>query len=388
MVDNGARSDEVSVKKRGQDEALRSALIGLISVLVCFLFLLCSYSLSGVSKKTEHALAKTSTVTHLILSSGCGKPAPFPPGLSENETIRSGGFERMYRLHLPSGYRNTILQPLVLNFHGHGSTATHQEQLTKLSLLADQQDFIAVYPQGMVGPDDATGWATGPGHDPHVNDVLFVSDLLNSLQARLCIDPARIYAMGFSNGGGMVNLLAAKLSGRIAAFASVSGSYYPVPGGYSVVRAVPWLEIHGTGDRVVPYNGSLSKDYESVTKWLLNWVQRDHCNNRPDIFLRQKTVMGEQWLGCRGGVAIIHYRILNEGHTWPHVLFDERIQKKWRQVTATALIWQFFKNHPMVVRQVSNSKRDTYVVSQEIHDMDSSCNDHCRSGTDSAGNIF
>jgi len=388
VVGNGVRSDKVSLKKRGPNKALRTTLIGLISVLVCGLLLICSYSPSGMSKKTNHALAKTSIVTHPIVSSGCGKPAPFSPGSSENETIRSGGFARLFRLHLPSGYRNNTPQPLVLNFHGHGSTATQQEHLTKLSILADQQDFIAVYPQGMVGPDNTTGWATGPAHDPHANDVLFVSDLLNSLQARLCIDPTRIYAMGFSNGGGMVNLLAAQLSGRIAAFASISGSYYPVPGGYHVVRSVPLLEIHGTGDRVVPYNGSVSKDYESVTKWLLSWVQRDNCNNRPDIFLRQKTIIGEQWLGCRDGVAIIHYRILNEGHIWPHMLFDEQIQKKWCQVTAAALIWQFFKNYPMVVRQVSNLKRDTYVFGQEIHSLDSSCNDYYGSGTDRAGNIF
>jgi polyhydroxybutyrate depolymerase len=304
-------------------------------------------------------------VTYPILSTGCGKPAPFSPGLSKNETLKSGGFVRLYRLHLPSGYRNNMPQPLVLNFHGHGSTAAHQEQLTQLSLLADQQHFIAAYPQGMVGPDHATGWATGPVHYPHVNDVLFVNDLLNSLQSRLCIDPARIYAMGFSNGGGMVNLLAARLSGRIAAFASVSGSYYPVSGGYHVVRPVSLLEIHGTGDQVVPYNGSKSKDYAPVTKWLLSWVQRDHCNNRPDAFLKQQTILGEQWQGCKDGAAIIHYRILHEGHIWPHVLFAEQVQKQWHHVTATNLIWQFFEQHPMTALQASDMRLSKPAVTSD-----------------------
>jgi polyhydroxybutyrate depolymerase len=304
--------------------------------------------------RVNGTITDTNVITSSIPGSGCGKPAPFARGLSENETIISGGYERLYRMHLPIDYSSSAPQPLVLNFHGHGSNAAIQEKITKLSQLADQQDFIAVYPQGMIGPDHHSGWATGPTWDPHVNDVLFVSDLLNHLQTSLCINPLRIYAMGFSNGGGMVNLLAAHMAGRIAAFASVAGSYYPVAGGYHPVRAVPFLEIHGTGDQVVPYAGSSAKDYASVTSWLLSWVQKDHCNNHPDIFLRQKTMIGEQWLGCKAGATIIHYRILHAGHIWPHVLFSEQISKKWYRVSATDLIWQFFLAHPLAGSEVKN----------------------------------
>lgn len=323
-------------------------LLALMATLSLALLLVTSCSLP---QQLNRSTAGSDMITIPVPSSGCSKPAPFAPGLSMNGTIISGGYERQYRIHLPAGYHSSVLQPLVLNFHGHGSTAAVQEKLTKLSSLADQQDFIAVYPQGMIGPDLHSGWATGPAWNPRVDDVLFVSDLLNRLQAGLCIDPSRIYAMGFSNGGGMTNLLAARMAGRIAAFASVSGSYYPVPGGYHPARPVPLLEIHGTADQTVPYNGSILRDYSSVTSWLLNWVQRNRCNNRPDIFLQQKTVIGEQWLGCQGGAAVIHYRILHEGHIWPRVLFREQWQKKWCSVTATTLIWQFFQEHPMVGRQ-------------------------------------
>jgi polyhydroxybutyrate depolymerase len=261
----------------------------------------------------------------------------------------SGGYVRAYRLHLPSGYRDNVKQALVLNFHGHGSTATGQEKLTQLSRLADQQDFIAVYPQGIIGPDHRSGWSTGPIWDPHVNDVLFASDLLNQLQAELCVDPLRIYAMGFSNGGGMTNPLAARMAGRIAAFASVSGSYYPVAGGYHPPRPVPLLEIHGTADQIVPYNGDRAKDYASVTRWLLGWVQRDHCSSRPDIFLKQRTMLGEEWESCQSGAVIIHYRILHEQHVWPSVLFMEETPHGIRLVSATALIWRFFQHHPMPI---------------------------------------
>jgi polyhydroxybutyrate depolymerase len=311
----------------------------------------------------HNAIADT-LITSPIASSGCGKPAPFSPGLSENQTISSGGYERLYRIHLPSGYRSTMPRPLVLNFHGHDSTAAAQERLTKLSVLADQDDFLAVYPQGMIGPDNQSGWATGPAWDPQVNDVLFVSDLLNRLQAQFCIDPLRIYAMGFSNGGGMTNLLATQLAGRIAAFASISGSYFLTGDNYHPARAVSFLEMHGTADTVVPYNGSHAKDYSPVTNWLLQWVQRDHCSSQSDVFLKLKTMVGMRWLGCQAGATIIHYRILHEGHTWPRVLFPEQLQHTWRFVTATTLIWQFFQDHPMMngVQQQPASKNNQTVL--------------------------
>ena len=343
------------------------AWIGLAGLFVCILLLASSCGLPvksthehlrsqgrpGFSSRIGSLKTGDALIIRPIASSGCGKPAPFTPGLSENEVLTSGGHLRLYRLHLPSGYRDNVPQALVLNFHGHGGTAAGQERLTQLSRLADQQDFIAVYPQGMIGPDHRSGWSTGPVWDPHVNDVLFVSDLLNHLQAELCIDPSRIYAMGFSNGGGMTNLLAARMAGRIAAFASVSGSYYPVAGGYHPLRPVSLLEIHGTADQVVPYNGDRAKDYASVTRWLLGWVQRDHCNNRPDIFLKQRTMLGEEWEGCRAGAVIIHYRIMHEQHVWPTVLFREQTQQGARLVSATVMIWRFFQNHPLRVRPLA-----------------------------------
>jgi polyhydroxybutyrate depolymerase len=207
------------------------AWIGLTGLLTCILLLVSGCGLPaksmqerpryegqpGFSSHIGSLKSSDEVTTQPIASSGCGKPAPFTPGLSENEILTSGGYVRTYRLHLPSGYRDNVEQALVLNFHGHGSAASGQEKMTQLSRLADQQDFIAVYPQGIVGPDRHSGWSTGPIWDPHVNDVLFVSDLLNHLQAELCIDPMRIYAMGFSNGGGMTNLLAARMAGRIMA---------------------------------------------------------------------------------------------------------------------------------------------------------------------------
>src|SRR5437868_3926461 len=241
----------------------------------------CSASSSASPRLAGTPSPETTMITTPIRSAGCGKPAPTPPGSSVIETVLSGGLTRTYLLHVPSGYQANSSEAVILNFHGHSSNAIRQERRSGMSLLADQQGFIAVYPQGVVGPDGRTGWATGLRGRPQVNDVLFVSDLLNHLQSILCIDPLRIYATGFSNGGGMTNVLTCTLAGRLAAFAPVSGSYPPYPGGCHPVRPVPLLEFHGTADRIVPYNGSAGKQYPPILEWLEGCETRDGSNMGP-----------------------------------------------------------------------------------------------------------
>ncbi len=260
-------------------------------------------------------------------------------------SINVSGMTRYYLLHIPFGYRDTVPYPLVLNFHGHGSNARQQQYRTGFSTLADRYHFLVAYPQGVIGPDHHTGWAIGPRWDPHVNDVLFTADLLNRLQATVCVNPARIYVTGFSNGGGMTNLLACKLAGRVAAFASVSGSYPSVPGGCHPARPVPLLEIHGTGDQVVPYGGSLRKGYPPIAFWLQGWVLRDGCSTVPSIFLNKDGLLGEEWT-CRNNAVLIHYRVRGMPHMWPlhYVLYSRGSSLTF---DASNIIWNFFNHYTL-----------------------------------------
>jgi polyhydroxybutyrate depolymerase len=334
-------------------------IVGLLAIALCSLILgSCQAPAAGLSgtaaAKTPVATAPAAPVNSIIDRSipttGCGKPAPIAPGTSANETLISGDLVRVYRLYLPPDYRADQRQALVLNFHGHGSNAARQERYTGFSLLAAQQGFIVVYPQGIVGPDGETGWDSGALLDPRSNDVLFVSDLLNRLQAMLCINPQQIYATGFSNGGGMTARLACELSGRIAAFASVSGSYYPLPGGCHLVRPVPILEFHGTVDRVVPYMGRPWSGLMAVALWLRAWAARDQCTQGPTVFFARAGVTGEEWTRCAGSGTVVHYRIAGGGHTWPGARFNSHalyVGKTTHVISATPLIWQFFQAHPL-----------------------------------------
>lgn len=295
---------------------------------------------------TQPSLLSMGIISVPLASGGCGKPAPVPPGESIQQSITSGDVHRTYLLHLPPDYESGAELPLVLSFHGHASFAGEQEKRTGLSKLADQEGFVAVYPQGLAGNDHQTGWSTAPRRATEVNDVRFVSDLLNQLQTRLCIDPKRIYATGFSNGGGLTNLLACTMAGRIAAFAPVSGSYPPIPyqGGCHPVRPVSLLEIHGNADAIVPYGGN--DRYPPVLLWLDEWAARDGCVNGATTTVQER-ITEIRWSGCRANAEIVHYRISEQGHVWPGDIFVVPGGTARDTMSASQLIWSFFQKHPL-----------------------------------------
>jgi polyhydroxybutyrate depolymerase len=146
----------------------------------------------------------------------------------------------------------------------------------------------------------------------------------------------RIYATGFSNGGGMTILLACRLASRIAAFASVSGAYPPFPGGCHPSRPVPILEIHGTADKIVPYNGTSL--LPTIPDWLAGWAVLDGCHRQPTIFYQSANITGERWTRCSGNVMLEHYRIDGGKHQWP---------KTANGLDATSTIWSFLQDYSL-----------------------------------------
>jgi polyhydroxybutyrate depolymerase len=320
--------------------SLKYGSYGLIAILLCIL--------TGCGTAEKAQAVSTAAQVAVLSGHGCGAPFTPPPATSVNATLLSGGLSRQYRLHIPHTYRSTIKYPLVLSFHGHSGNALMQERISGLSTLAEQKNFVVAYPQGTIGPDHLRGWDTGPRNYPHVDDVRFVNDLIGHLEKTLCIDPHRIYATGFSNGGSLTNILACKLANRIAAVAIVSGGMHPVAGGCTPQRPISLLEFHGTGDHIVPYKGNSANDQEPpIRTWLSQWVERDGCQPAPTPFFKQGNVLGEQWTSCRVHAVVMHYCITGGQHTWPKGSFvDEQGQ---RYASATDLIWHFLQAHSLTM---------------------------------------
>ena len=145
--------------------------------------------------------------------------------------------------------------PLVLCFHGYGGTASGISYTTNFNDVSDTANFIVVYPQGTSLKRkviECWGWTL----DSKIDDVGFISSLLDSLSERYNINQSRIYSTGMSNGGYMSFLLACQLSDRIAAIASVTGSMTPQTYNLCNPQRPIVLQIHGTNDQKVPYKGN------------------------------------------------------------------------------------------------------------------------------------
>jgi polyhydroxybutyrate depolymerase len=290
-------------------------------------------------------------VDALVPTTGCGARPAITPGTTGVATLTvdpaadEGMAVRTYRVHVPAGYNGRQLTPVVLAFHGHGMTAAGMERLTHFSALSDRQGFLAVYPQALpVGPSKAPFWASAGPVVHGIDDVRYVSNLLDALQRAYCVDPRRIYATGFSNGGGMAGYLACVLSRRIAAFAPVAGNVYVIPSACDPGRPVAILDFHGTADRTVPYVKTQSpttagSPLSSIQSWLTQWAARDGCASTPLVFYRNGQLTGMRWSGCQGGVEVVHYREQGARHVWPAPRADG--------LTAAQVIWQFFQAHPL-----------------------------------------
>src|ERR1019366_620949 len=165
-------------------------------------------------------------------------------------SLTSGGYARDSLLHVPSSYDPTKGTMLVVNYHGYSSNAAEQIALTGMNPVSDSKNFIVAYPDGL-----GAGWNAGAccteTQPANVDDVQFTKDLLSLLESQYCIDPARIYATGMSNGGFMSHYLACTMADTFAAVAPVAGVLGVDPSTCPPSRPVPIEDFHGTADAVV-----------------------------------------------------------------------------------------------------------------------------------------
>lgn len=310
---------------------------------------------------TASALASTlaSTLAGTVVSTlACTRNAPDSgaEGATVVEHLRVDGEPRTYRLHLPAHYATLHRVPLVLAFHGHGDDAAAFESATGISDEADDQGFIAVYPQALGDPTD---WHTGVDGPRRLDDVDFTRELIRVLTRAFRVDRHRIYAAGHSNGGIMVYRLASLLSGRLAAIAVSAGTIGMVaPNGDTTRFArprwpVPVLAFHGLADTGVPYDGGAESDGPanviSAANTIRFWAAADHCPLRPPTrtVSADSNIVVDRYAPCAAGSEVVLYTIIHGTHRWPG---DD--QPWWTfppapttDLNATDVMWRFFAAH-------------------------------------------
>ena len=272
-------------------------------------------------------------------SSGCGQP----PGPNDQVwSVTHDSRERTFRVHLPPGYDAEVPTAVVLNFHGRGSNAQQQIAVSKLLAVSDAGGFIAVHPEGVGGTWNA-GLCCGEAMDTKVDDVGFTRAMLDSLEARLCVDSRRLFATGLSNGGYMVQRLACEAADRIAAIGSVAGTNgFPA---CAPSRAVPVYHFHGTADTVVPYDGF--GGYTSVDATMKFWVSNNGCSGSSQTFFDKDEVSCEEWIGCHDEATVRLCTIDGGGHQWPGGFTIPMLGNNTDVISASEEVWSFFAAHPL-----------------------------------------
>ena len=270
-------------------------------------------------------------------SAGC-EPTAIEPGAVI--TVDVDGVPREARVHPPTTDGGAA-RPLVLAFHGYGGGFWDLEAAAGLSDAADAHGFVVAYPQGV---------GEGPTWDLQGDsDTAFVTALIDDLVASQCVDPKRVFATGFSMGGGMTNVLACRLADRFAAVAPVAANHGETWGGTCAPsRPVPVMAFHGTLDTFLPYAGGDSpfpdRPVTGVEAWMAGWASTDGCAPGPTVASVSAEVDSLTWQGCAAPVVL--YRVLGGGHTWPGGVNDPAGGASTNDISATELMWAFFAATP------------------------------------------
>ncbi|HSO32797.1 MAG TPA: PHB depolymerase family esterase [Labilithrix sp.] len=260
--------------------------------------------------------------------------------------LTAAGKERVVHVHVPKGYDRAKATPVVLNFHGLGSNADQQILLSGMNDKADQATFVAVHPEGTgVSQSWNAGACCGTAASDAIDDVGFVSKIIDELQSKLCVDARRVFATGMSNGAFLSHRLACELSNRVAAVAPVAG-VLGIPT-CNPTRPMSVFQFHGTLDGLVPYDGNPTMGFPSVMQTLSSWAGRSGCSTTPRETSKKGEVTCVTFDGCKGGAEVNLCTATGGGHTWPGGVPVPSLGHTTTDINATDTMWDFFVKHPL-----------------------------------------
>lgn len=306
-------------------------------------------------------------VIWIVMSTSCSKQNVNPqPGKNESDSIIHNGLKRTYHIYVPSIHDSKHTAPLVLALHGGGGTGERMSRFTGLNDLADRHGFIAVYPDAVEKHwNDGRGLTDYRSQRENIDDVGFISALIDTLTDRYKVDRKRIYMTGASNGAMMSFRLACELTDKITAIAPVIGALGEnISKQCAPSRSIPVLIIGGTGDPLVPWNGGDVHLFRRKLGKVLSfgdttdfWVSHNGCSQDPavswlpDLDPEDGTRIRKKiYRQCHQGVEVILYEIQGGGHTWPggpQYLPEWVIGITSRDMDGAEVIWGFFEKFSM-----------------------------------------
>ena len=277
--------------------------------------------------------------------SACSSPAPMDPLPDDASpgtyrvTLDLADGEREAVVFIPESYDSGSSTPLVMNFHGFGGVAADHMEWADLRSQATASGAILVYPQGSL-LDGSPHWNPTPGGEDNkstADDFGFVDSLLALIGESYPYDPARVSAVGYSNGGMMALGLACRRSDLVASAGSVSGSM--LDDSCETTRPVSVITLHGTQDAVIPYEGGTG--YIAAMDILEYWTTINGAQAADPVTLSDGGTTIQHWAheGGTNGTAVHHYRVEGGDHIWFDFEADGR--------SANDRIWEFLTAHSL-----------------------------------------
>jgi len=276
--------------------------------------------------------------------------------------------ERQYFMYIPTGYKTDTPAPLVLFLHGGGGATGVEDLMTKTGMKAkaESENFILVAPLGVDG-----NWNDGRGTTNRsataetvgsVDDVAFLSSLIEKLQTDYALDANQIFAVGISNGSMMSQRLACDAPGLLAGVGAVSGPHLSTtPADCDGATSI--ISINGTDDPFYPMMDSdgipefprilqrSAKQTEVTVAEISNlWVTKNQCDTTPAVTpvpVRENdgtSVTKYEYENCQTNNRVEYYIVEGMGHTWPpNTPPAPRVSGGTSQnIIATDVIWEFF----------------------------------------------
>jgi len=263
-------------------------------------------------------------------------------------------------LHVPSNFRKGT-SALVIVLHGSGGNGLGMEVGTGFSTLADQVGFAVAYPDGLLESSEGqTNWAYF--FNDFTDDVGFIRQLIDTVQATIGPDPKRIYVTGLSSGALMSHRLGLQLSDLVAAIGVVEGALFSMgnqPSLPSAVGPVSVLILHGDQDNTVLYCGTPTEASQEQSFNYWTGASADKCSSYDtsaplcDSQGNISTVVEKDATNCSGNTEVKFYKLIGGIHTWYTVPMNVSGQLPYNPdfdsntgITTRDILWDFFDAHP------------------------------------------
>ncbi|RYY59806.1 MAG: phospholipase [Chitinophagaceae bacterium] len=294
----------------------------------------------------------------LLTLASCGKddtPETEEKVYRISDSLMVDGRVRTFLVNLPPNYFESDQFSLVIAMHGGGGSGTQFETSSGLSTKANSAKFIVVYPDGVESPGalKARTWNAGGccafAAETNINDVRFLSQLIDALIAKYKINPKKVYATGHSNGGMMSYRLACEIGGKIAAIAP-NACTMVVQQPCNPARPMPILHMHSALDQNVPYQGGIGTNGPSdhynppLDSVFAVWSSKNSCAVTAQVLVNDSKYKYTRWSSCSVGSEIRYYLTTDGGHAWPGGLPGSFMgDMPSANINANDLLWEFFQ---------------------------------------------